>query len=552
MSDPAATAVLLQRFAERPRDVAAVKALLAGGADPDARFEGAPLLHAAVRAPYTKSDPLPQLELVQALLDAGADVNGRDGRGATTLVAAVTLNEGRAPADEACAAVIALLRSRGAIVAPDDTDAAFLVHSPFSHFRALIEGGARADGTRPRGDTPLHAAASSGRGAHVALLLEQGAAVNATDALGRTPLAAALEQRAQPWVKANRREPGFDEAIAALRRAGGVERVALPASGDPFAPLGLDLAALRALATPAAVGPSIASTVARREFSSVQALVDEVSDFGGERVAFYRLLATLFPRRDVRLAGSVDVRRPLFVNGDLVVEGDLRVVDAIAVTGSLVAGGVVSDAGNDSRVTVVGDVRCRGAFTSGDFAVGGALEASDVVLGYYNDFVLEAGVIRAVLAIEDDHATEAGVEAGLHFDLDTYSQGHGEGVGERVRALLVDEVFDAEGQLENGTLEERLARGERIYRWPALEAVTSPPERITRALLWLAQQLDAPAHAAPSVRAIAARELGVDAQALGVAIDWALSQPELQPYAGGTRHGPDVLREFLAAASPAS
>lgn len=508
-------------------------------------------LHQAARAPYQKEDPLPRIELVRALLDAGADVNAVDGAGYTPLMRAVMLNEGEPQATEVCLAVQRLLLERGARV-PADAAAAHWVHSPVSHYAALLEGGARVDMLDERGRTPLHGAASSGRLAHAELLLARGVDVNAIDGLGRTALGTALEERGKPWVKANGRDGGFAALIALLTRHGALARVILPASDDPFAPVAFDASALRAAVTSAELNGSITSTVAR-DFASAQALVAELRDYGEpeQRVAFCARLAALLPRRDVVLRGDTELRRPFVVHGDLTVEGHLDIGSQVMISGDLIVHGVVRDGGNDSCVTVGHDLRCQALYTDGELAVGGTLAATDVVLGYYNDFILAADTIRATLVVEDDHATMASTAAGLHFDLDTY--GYGEGVSERLRALLVDEVFDEdrEGRLDNWTLFARLRQGQRIYGWPDVDAPASP-EGIATQVLWLAARLASPVDAARFVPALACRELGVTREAVRGAVAWALDRTDVRALVPDQPHEAEVLRAYLESVAGAA
>jgi hypothetical protein len=508
-------------------------------------------LHRAVRAPYQKGDPLPRLEVVRGLLDAGAEVNAVDDVGYTPLMRAVMLNEGEAQAAEACLAVLRLLLERGARV-PAGTDGAHWIHSPVEHYAALLEGGARVDGVDWRGRTPLHAAASSGRPAHAALLLARGVEVNAIDGLGRTALGTALEERGKGWVKTYDRGGAFTALIALLEQHGAVARVALPVSDDPFAPVAIGADALRAAVTAAEFNNSITSTVAR-DFSSVQALVAELRDHGEpeQRVAFCLRLAALLPRRDVVLRGDTELRRPFVVHGDLTVEGHLDIRTQVMITGDLVVRGVVRDGGNDSCVTVGHDLRCQALYTDGELAVGGTLAASDVVLGYYNDFILAADSIRATLVIEDDHATTASMAAGLHFDINTY--GYDEGAGERLRALLVDDVM-GDGQVDRGALFRRLRQGERIYRWPDVDAPASP-EGVATQVLWLAARLASPVDAAPFVPALACRELGVTREAVREAVAWALDRmdvrADVRALVPDQPHAAELLRAYLDAVAGA-
>ncbi|MEE1744830.1 hypothetical protein [Streptomyces sp. JV184] len=176
------------------------------------------------------------------------------------------------------------------------------------------------------------------------------------------------------------------------------------------------------------------------------------------------------------LIGDQQVDTPFFHHGDLVVKGDLGVGAPFVVTGSVTVEGVVGDRAPYSVVAIGGTVKARGVLTSGEMLVMGDIEA-DVVYGDYNDSTLHAGTIRARLVIEDDHETIASVEADLHFDLDDYQQGYGDGVQEQLRAFLVDEVFAAdededadedenedEEMFDAGLLFARLREGLPVFR----------------------------------------------------------------------------------------
>ncbi|MFB6877954.1 hypothetical protein [Streptomyces sp. NPDC056323] len=62
------------------------------------------------------------------------------------------------------------------------------------------------------------------------------------------------------------------------------------------------------------------------------------------------------------------------------------------------------------------------------------------------------------------------MKADTHFDLDDFQQGYGEGVQERLRELLVDEVFSHEEdeeeqeQLDRALLFARLREGRAVFR----------------------------------------------------------------------------------------
>ncbi|KAM5346164.1 hypothetical protein ACJ41O_009169 [Fusarium nematophilum] len=168
------------------------------------------------------------------------------------------------------------------------------------------------------------------------------------------------------------------------------------------------------------------------------------------------------------MIGEQVLREPFFHHGDLIVKGRLQVLCPFVVTGSLTVDGFMSDAGPYSNVAVGGNLDVHSMFTDGDVFVQGDIEA-EVVYGYYNDHSLKARNIYARLVIEDEHHTEADVEADVHFDLDTYEQGDGEGVQEQLREVLVDEVFaqdddDDEARLDHRALYAHLLEGKPVFR----------------------------------------------------------------------------------------
>ncbi|WP_335941108.1 hypothetical protein [Streptomyces sp. PTD5-9] len=168
------------------------------------------------------------------------------------------------------------------------------------------------------------------------------------------------------------------------------------------------------------------------------------------------------------LTGDQRLAEPFFHHGDLLVKGHLDILAPFVVTGSLTVEGCLADCGPDSVVAVGGDMTARAVHTDGEMSVGGALGA-DVVYGQYNDQTLQAAAIRARLVVEDDHCTIAAVEAETHFDLDDFQQGYGDGVQDRLRELLVDEVFgyeedEGEERLDRTLLFARLREGRQVFR----------------------------------------------------------------------------------------
>ncbi|MCP3139683.1 ankyrin repeat domain-containing protein [Pyxidicoccus xibeiensis] len=468
-TNPDATQALLSLCQDRRRwqaelTPAAVSELLSRGADVHGRGNyGSTPLHFAVLAPYTKSDPLPSVDVVRTLLEAGADPNARDDHAQTPLLRALPYGREDATQEQRALEIVQLLRAAGAKVPSDVKDAraaAFRIGSA-RLYQELLDAGAPIDVRNDDDATPLHRAADSGFAPIAELLLALGAEVNALDGLGRTPLGAALRERLDHRGKPHSRTPEYDAVIALLERAGGQPRVPYARSEDPFAPFPFDTAALRA-----------AAPKGRRSFQldvdSAQELATGLYSSGDpdETLAVLAALRDVLdvPPRHVRLQGPLTLKRPFFHHGDLEVDGHLSIQKPFAVTGSLIVHGVLEDNENDSLVNVLGDVRCHALNTDGDFSVRGAIHARDVVLGFYNDHTLSADTVHARVVIEDEHDVSATVHAEHHFDINTYRQGYGDGVPERLRALFVDEVLDEDNQLDNSELFDRLRKGLPVFR----------------------------------------------------------------------------------------
>ncbi|MFN7144147.1 MAG: ankyrin repeat domain-containing protein [Myxococcota bacterium] len=183
-------------------DLAAVEALVEGGADIDARTKaGATPLYLAVRAN--------RYEIARYLLDRGADPDAA-GTAGPPLAEAVA---------QGTPEMVRLLVQRGANPRVTDKTGATPLHAAVATgrielVRALLDGGAPANATDHAGNTPLHVlAAKSGRagGLEIArLLVERGARPNARDNEGRTPLGLADTR-------------GAREVAEVLRARGGVE-----------------------------------------------------------------------------------------------------------------------------------------------------------------------------------------------------------------------------------------------------------------------------------------------------------------------------------------
>ena len=250
-------------YAARQNDIKAIQALLAEGADVNARDDNG---HTAliVAADYKASK-----EVIQALLAEGADVNARDDDGNTPLHRAAlnghtqTIQDllaeganinaantkGNTPlqiaGEQSHVQTIKVLAAQGAItrktlhaaVAENDIKAltielaqpdtnvnardedgntalhiAAYMYGRTEATKALLAEGADVNATNRDGYTPLHYAASKNRTEAIKALLANGAHVNATDDNGYipTPLHIAKRQR-------------YKEAIQLLHNAGAKE-----------------------------------------------------------------------------------------------------------------------------------------------------------------------------------------------------------------------------------------------------------------------------------------------------------------------------------------
>ena len=224
--------------AAQQRDVAAVRALLAGGADPNAREAGdnTTPLHWAASAQC--------IDGVRALLDAGADVHGVGDVHALDVIGWATVFglSGDDPRP-----TVALLVERGA---RHHIFSAMALDDPGLIRRVVAETPQALDRRLSRfehGQTPLHYAISRVRYDILDLLIGLGADLEATDASGQTALAVAIAR-------------GDREAEARLRAAGA--RPPAPFDSTRFTTGVAPLAGATAKLVPAMNVPDISATLA--------------------------------------------------------------------------------------------------------------------------------------------------------------------------------------------------------------------------------------------------------------------------------------------------
>jgi hypothetical protein len=164
-------------------DVEEVKGLLATGAEVnvlDKEYNMTPLAQAASQG---------NLELIRILLNAGADVNGRNREGLTPLMQAST---------QADVEVVQSLLDAGAKIDLRDDDGQSALHHAADEadaevLKALLDAGASVDARDEAGRTALMVAAENGDEDNVLVLLKAGASVNLRNEDGKTALGLAKE-----------------------------------------------------------------------------------------------------------------------------------------------------------------------------------------------------------------------------------------------------------------------------------------------------------------------------------------------------------------------
>jgi ankyrin repeat protein len=176
-------------------DVALVRALLAKGANPNARLtQGSPVRRFGSQwaLPSTLKGATPllvaatylEIEILDTLLTAGADHTLGLADGTTPLLAAAgaSVEKEARPSD----------LERWNIVDSDTPQVPRAEADVLAATRRILDAGADVNQTNGAGDTALHAAAASGTTAVIQLLADRGAKLDAENKAGQTPLAATL------------------------------------------------------------------------------------------------------------------------------------------------------------------------------------------------------------------------------------------------------------------------------------------------------------------------------------------------------------------------
>ena len=189
-------------------NLAAMSALLAAGADTEAdagRFYGTPLTYAATRITGSvKERNEVTITLIEALLEAGADVNAVDERGDTPLLKALRFGfpgGSSTPRSDSIADAVAdlALKLLAAGADPGARGGSGLTplheaaeYKPPVLVQALLDAGADPNVRNDNGNSALHGAARSGSVDVIQLLVEAGAEVNGRNQYGMSPLHSAV------------------------------------------------------------------------------------------------------------------------------------------------------------------------------------------------------------------------------------------------------------------------------------------------------------------------------------------------------------------------
>ena len=173
------------------RSPAAVKALLAAGADPNMKCNGSSLLHAALYLGNFPAWHTVCLELLVLLLEYNADLTAKDDRGETALH--IAAGAGLVDATEAIlkrAPQILEVKNRS-MLRPLHTAAAC---GHIEIVSRLLAQSAEVNAASALGDTPLHLASGGKHWDIVRLLVENGANSTTENKRGLTALAAAWKR----------------------------------------------------------------------------------------------------------------------------------------------------------------------------------------------------------------------------------------------------------------------------------------------------------------------------------------------------------------------
>ncbi|MBY0497057.1 MAG: ankyrin repeat domain-containing protein [Cyanobacteria bacterium] len=200
-------------------DVALVKALLAKGANPNAVLtKGSPVRRFgsqwALSTPFTGGTPLAvaaaylEVDVMRALLDAGAKADGRlaNGMSPLLLAAGAPMEMEARPSD--------LLRWN--VIDNDTPQIPRSREDAVAAVKMLLDAGAPVLQTTDAGDTALHAAAMANEPATIELLVSRGADINAMNKSGQAPLSLTLPRKSERGPGF----PGYPEAEKMLRKLG--------------------------------------------------------------------------------------------------------------------------------------------------------------------------------------------------------------------------------------------------------------------------------------------------------------------------------------------
>ncbi|UJB17704.1 MULTISPECIES: ankyrin repeat domain-containing protein [Lysobacter] len=166
------------------------------------------------------------------------------------------------------------------------------------------------------------------------------------------------------------------------------------------------------------------ATLAELQRTPPQSWNDALGGALSQRAPWHHLLLA----RSLALAGvrqppcGTPGREPMWVCGDLHINGPLELSHPLVVTGDLTVDGPILDC-DESLLVVAGSLKARALITEGALLVGGDCELGEFLWGDYNDQqLIVRGALSVPLLVLSDHVARIGDEDRVGYRLDDPDQ----------------------------------------------------------------------------------------------------------------------------------